>query len=43
MDKEYSESEKIEKEITELQTKIKELKKGYESTIHSFAKGKNFL
>lgn len=39
MDKNFTENEKIEKEISELKLKISELKRGYETTIHEFAKG----
>ena len=37
MDKDYSENEKLEKEIADLQNKISEMKKGYQMTIHDFA------
>jgi hypothetical protein len=40
MDKNYKESEAIEKEIEEMKSKISaEMKKGYDKTIHDFAKG----
>jgi hypothetical protein len=34
------EIDSIDKEINELQTKINEMKKGYEMTIHNFSKSK---
>lgn len=33
------ESDNVDKEIYELQNKIRDMKKGYDSTIHDFAKG----
>jgi hypothetical protein len=39
MERDISESEKLDKEISDLQAKIKAFKKGHESTIHDFAKG----
>lgn len=35
-----NENDKIDNEIFELNSRLKELKKGYERTIHDFAKGK---
>jgi len=39
MDKNFRETEALEKEIEELQFKISEAKKGYDKTIHDFVKG----
>jgi hypothetical protein len=40
MDKDTKDSEALDKEIYELQNKIADMKKGFESTIHDFSKGK---
>jgi len=41
--KDLSENEKLVKEIAEYKSKIKELKKGYDKTIHQFSAGNHFF